>query len=316
MSKRILVAGGAGFIGTNLIQRLMTQGHSVYCVDDLSTGHIENLAPFLDSPYFKFIEQDISVALDIDVQEVYNLACPASPASYQADPLQTIKTSVTGTLQLAELATRFGAKFLQASTSEIYGNPSVHPQPETYHGNVDPTGPRACYDEGKRCAETIVFDFHRRYGLEIKVARLFNVYGPHLHQSDERVIRTFISQALNETPLSVFGDGSQTRSFCFVDDLVTALMLLMDTNKEFTGPINLGNPEEISVLDLARIVTECCDSKSEIRFEPLPTDDPKRRCPDIALANRILSWYPKTSLREGLVQTISWYRAESLCKSA
>lgn len=310
MSRRILIAGGAGFIGTNLTKYLLARNDQVFCVDNLSTGFSENLAPFMEHSKFAFIEQDISTPLDLEVDEIYNLACPASPDSYQSDPIQTIKASVMGTLQLADLAVRQDAKFLQASTSEVYGNPLVHPQPETYFGNVDPTGPRSCYDEGKRCAETILFDYHRMQGLKIKVARLFNVYGPHLHHSDGRVVRRFIAQALSGGPLSVFGDGTQTRSFCFVDDLIVALTGLMEAQDDFTGPINLGNPEEITILDLAQIILERTASKSDISFEPLPKDDPIRRCPDITLAKQVLSWQPETSIQAGIDQTIAWYRAE------
>lgn len=311
MTKRVLVTGGAGFIGSHLIKHLLKLGHEVICVDDLSTGLLNNIKEFLDWSNFDFIQRDIIEPLNLDVHEVYNLACPASPASYQVDPIKTMKTAIVGTMQLASLAHKVGAKFFQASTSEVYGDPLIHPQPENYFGNVNPIGPRACYHESKRCAEALLLDYRRMYGLEVKVARLFNIYGPHLHHFDGRVVPRFISQVLHERPITIYGDGSQTRSFCFIDDLIVAIVRLMDTKEDFSGPINLGNPHEITVLELADIISDICGgSTSQIAFEPRPMDDPSRRCPNIDLAKLVLSWQPDTSIHNGLRRTVEWYRAE------
>jgi UDP-glucuronate decarboxylase len=305
---RILVTGGAGFLGSHLCERLLATGCDVLCVDNFYTGRRSHVAHLLANPNFELLRHDITFPLYVEVDQIYNLACPASPIHYQFDPVQTTKVSVHGAINMLGLAKRRKARILQASTSEVYGDPEVHPQSEDYRGNVNPIGPRACYDEGKRCAETLFFDYHRQHGLEIKVARIFNTYGPRMHPNDGRVVSNFIVQALKGEPLTVYGDGSQTRSFCYVDDLIEGLVRLMASPPELTGPINLGNPEEFTILELAELVRELTGSRSEIVFRPLPQDDPIRRCPDITRARTLLSWEPKTPLREGLVQTIDWFR--------
>ncbi len=305
--KRILVTGGAGFLGSHLCERLLSAGHEVLCVDNFYTGRRANVAHLLDDPRFELMRHDITFPLYVEVDEIYNLACPASPVHYQFDPVQTTKVSVHGAINMLGLAKRRRAKILQASTSEVYGDPEVHPQPEDYWGNVNPIGPRACYDEGKRCAETLFFDYHRQHGLRIKVARIFNTYGPRMHPDDGRVVSNFIVQALVGRPLTVYGDGSQTRSFCYVDDLIEGLLRLMESPDEITGPINLGNPEEFTILELAELVRELTGSKSEIVFRPLPENDPIRRRPDITRAKTLLGWEPKTPLQVGLERTIAWF---------
>ncbi len=306
-AKRILVTGGAGFLGSHLCERLLSAGHEVLCVDNFYTGRRANVAHLLDDPRFELMRHDITFPLYVEVDEIYNLACPASPVHYQFDPVQTTKVSVHGAINMLGLAKRRRAKILQASTSEVYGDPTVHPQPEDYWGNVNPIGPRACYDEGKRCAETLFFDYHRQHGLRIKVARIFNTYGPRMHPDDGRVVSNFIVQALLGRPLTVYGDGSQTRSFCYVDDLIEGLLRLMESADDVTGPINLGNPEEFTILELAELVRELTGSKSEIVFRPLPENDPIRRRPDITRARTLLGWEPKTPLQVGLERTIAWF---------
>ncbi len=306
-AKRLLVTGGAGFLGSHLCERLVAAGHEVLCVDNFYTGRRANVAHLLDDPRFELMRHDITFPLYVEVDEIYNLACPASPIHYQDDPVQTTKVSVHGAINMLGLAKRRRAKILQASTSEVYGDPTVHPQPEDYWGNVNPIGPRACYDEGKRCAETLFFDYHRQHGLRIKVARIFNTYGPRMHPDDGRVVSNFIVQALLGRPLTVYGDGSQTRSFCYVDDLIEGLLRLMESADDVTGPINLGNPEEFTILELAELVRELTGSKSEIVFRPLPENDPVRRRPDITRAKTLLGWEPKTPLRVGLERTIAWF---------
>ena len=306
-NKRILVTGGAGFLGSNLCERLINEGCDVLCVDNFYTGSKRNILHLLKNPYFELLRHDITFPLYVEVDDIYNLACPASPIHYQNDPVQTTKVNVHGSINILGLAKRLKAKILQSSTSEVYGNPTVHPQPETYCGSVNPIGPRACYDEGKRCAETLFFDYHRQHGLKIKVARIFNTYGPRMHPSDGRVVSNFILQALRGEPLTVYGDGSQTRSFCYVDDMIEGLIRLMNTPGEVTGPINMGNPKEITILELAEKVIELTNSKSEIVFEPLPADDPKQRQPDITLACEVLGWEPRVSLEKGLKETIDFF---------
>ena len=301
-----LVTGGAGFLGSHLCERLLQAGQRVLCLDNLQTGSLKNIQHLLEDPQFEFLEQDITDSLEVQVAEIYNLACPASPICYQRDPVRTVKTNVQGAINVLDLAKRWGAKILQASTSEIYGDPSVHPQPETYWGNSNPIGPRACYDEGKRCAETLFFDYHRQYGVKIKVARIFNTYGPRMSPEDGRVVSSFIVQALKGRPLTIFGDGSQSRSFCYVDDLVEALMLLMNSPAAVTGPINLGNPEELSMNRLANAVLEATGSSSPIEYAALPVDDPRHRRPDITLALEHLQWRPRVGFAEGLARTICY----------
>jgi UDP-glucuronate decarboxylase len=307
-SKRILVTGGAGFLGSHLCERLLNEGHEVLCVDNFYTGRKANIAHLLNNPYFEVIRHDITFPLYVEVDEIYHLACPASPVHYQFDPVQTTKTSVHGSINMLGLAKRLKIKILLASTSEVYGDPTVHPQPETYWGNVNPIGPRACYDEGKRCAETLFFDYHRQHRLKIKVARIFNTYGPRMHPNDGRVVSNFIVQALKGEDITVYGDGKQTRSFCYVDDMIDGLIRLMNTGDDFTGPVNLGNPEEYSILQLAETIIRLTGSKSRIVFKPLPPDDPKQRCPDITLARKVLNWQPTTTLEEGLKRTIEYFR--------
>ncbi len=306
--KRVLVTGGGGFIGSHLCERLLSEGNELLCVDNFFTGAKSNIAHLINTPYFEVLRHDITFPLYLEVDEIYNLACPASPIHYQLDPVQTIKTAVHGAINMLGLAKRLKIRILQASTSEIYGNPSVHPQPESYWGSVNPIGIRSCYDEGKRCAETLFFDYYRQHKLKIKVARIFNTYGPRMHINDGRVVSNFIIQALKDEDITVYGDGSQTRSFCYIDDMVNGLIRLMSTSDDFTGPINLGNPSEISILELAEKVLKITDSKSRIVFKTLPQDDPVRRCPDITLAKSILGWQPKVSLEEGLGKTAEYFR--------
>jgi len=305
--KRILITGGAGFLGSYLCERLITKGHEVLCVDNCFTGTRKNIATLLNNPNFEFIRHDITFPLYIEADEIYNLACPASPIHYQFDPVQTTKASVHGSINMLGLAKRLKAKILQASTSEVYGNPDVHPQPETYWGRVNPIGIRACYDEGKRCAETLFFDYYRQHGLRIKVARIFNTYGPRMHPNDGRVVSNFIVQALLNKDITIFGDGSQTRSFCYVDDLTEGLIRMMDAPDDFTGPVNLGNPNEFSILELAQKIMEITGSKSKIVFKPLPQDDPLHRQPDISLAKEKLDWQPTVNLDNGLKKTIEYF---------
>jgi len=307
-SPRVLVTGGAGFLGSHLCERLLAEGCEVLCVDNFYTGRRSHVAHLLAHPRFELLRHDITFPLYVEVDRIYNLACPASPVHYRFDPVQTTKVSVHGAINMLGLAKRRKARILQASTSEVYGDPEVHPQREDYRGNVSPIGPRACYDEGKRCAETLFFDYHRQHGLEIKVARIFNTYGPRMHPNDGRVVSNFVVQALRGEPLTVYGDGSQTRSFCYVDDLIDGLVRLMDSPAEVTGPVNLGNPGEFTILELAELVKELTGSRSGIVFRPLPEDDPVRRCPDITRARALLGWEPKTPLREGLEKTIAWFR--------
>ncbi len=306
--KRILVTGGAGFLGSHLIDRLLAEGHEVVCADNLFTGSKRNILHLHDNPLFEFIRHDVTFPLYIEVDEIYNLACPASPIHYQHDPVQTTKTSVHGAINMLGLAKRLRCKILQASTSEVYGDPSVHPQTEDYWGNVNPIGPRSCYDEGKRCAETLFFDYHRQHGLEIKIIRIFNTYGPRMHQADGRVVSNFIVQALKGEPISIYGEGLQTRSFCYVDDLVDGMMRLMATSAETTGPINVGNPNEFTMLELAQKVIAATGSSSQLQFHPLPVDDPKQRQPNISLAKSRLGWAPKIDLDQGLAPTIDYFR--------
>ncbi len=306
--KRILVTGGAGFLGSHLSERLLREGHGVLCVDNFITGSQENLSPLKAFPLFEWMEHDVCLPLDLEVDEIYNFACPASPPHYQADPIQTLKTSVQGTLNLLELARRLQCKIFQASTSEVYGDPQVHPQSEHYWGHVNPIGRRACYDEGKRCAETLLFDYFRKYQFPIKVVRIFNTYGPRMHPNDGRVVSNFIVQALRGEPLTIYGDGMQTRSFCYVDDLIEGILRMMGTPTACTGPINMGNPVEYRIFDLAHQILELTGSKSEIVFRPLPSDDPKQRRPDIAQAKRHLDWEPQVPLVAGLIATIDYFR--------
>lgn len=306
--KRVLVTGGAGFVGSHLCERLLEQGDDVLCVDNLYTGSKDNVAHLMLDPHFEFMRHDVCFPLYVEVDEIYNLACPASPVHYQRDPVQTTKTSVIGAINMLGLAKRTGARILQASTSEVYGDPEVHPQPEEYWGNVNPIGLRSCYDEGKRAAETLFMDYHRQHGVGIKIARIFNTYGPRMHPNDGRVISNFIVQALQGQPITIYGDGSQTRSFCYVDDLVEGLMRLMTSPDRVTGPVNLGNPREYPMDDLARLVKEATGSDSQVVFLPLPQDDPKRRRPNIATAERELGWSPRIPMAEGLQVTIDYFR--------
>ena len=307
--KRILITGGAGFLGSHLCDRLLSLGHEVLCVDNLFTGTKRNIDHLHGNPRFEFVRHDVTFPLHVEVDEIYNLACPASPIHYQYDPVQTTKTSVHGAINMLGLAKRTKAKILQASTSEVYGDPKIHPQTEDYWGNVNPIGLRSCYDEGKRCAETLFFDYYRQHGLRIKVARIFNTYGPRMHPSDGRVVSNFIVQALTGAPITLYGDGSQTRSFCYVDDLVGGLIALMETGDGVIGPINLGNPGEFSIATLARTIVELAGSRSQIVFRPLPSDDPLQRQPDITRAAAALGWAPTIALRDGLGKTIEYFRA-------
>ena len=306
--KRILVTGGAGFLGSHLCEHLLDQGHEVICVDNFFTGRRANISYLLSNPLFEVLRHDITFPLYVEVDEIYNLACPASPIHYQFDPVQTTKTSVHGAINVLGLAKRIKAKILQASTSEVYGDPDVHPQEESYWGRVNPIGVRSCYDEGKRCAETLFFDYYRQHNLRIKIARIFNTYGPRMHPNDGRVVSNFIVQALENKPITIYGDGMQTRSFCYVDDLIEAMIKIMDTPDSFTGPVNIGNPMEFTILELAKTFIKLTGSNSQIEFKPLPQDDPKQRQPDINLAREMLDWEPKVSLEEGLQKTIDYFR--------
>jgi UDP-glucuronate decarboxylase len=305
--QKILVTGGGGFIGSHLCERLLAEQHEVLCVDNFFTGTKRNVAHLLSNPYFEVVRHDITFPLYLETDQIYNLACPASPIHYQNDPVQTTKVNVHGAINMLGLAKRLKVKILQASTSEVYGDPQVHPQVESYWGNVNPIGPRACYDEGKRCAETLFFDYHRQHKLQVKVARIFNTYGPRMHPNDGRVVSNFIMQALRGNPITIYGSGGQTRSFCYVDDLVDGLLKLMSSGDDVTGPINLGNPIECTVLELAERIIQMTNSKSEITFKSLPVDDPQRRKPDISLAMACLAWTPKVQLHDGLAHTIQYF---------
>ena len=308
MKKRILVTGGAGFLGSHLCERLLNEGNEVLCLDNFFTGQKENIVHLMTNPYFELIRHDVSDPYFTEVDEIYNLACPASPVHYQFDPVQTTRTSVLGALNMLELAKRTKARVFQASTSEVYGDPDVHPQPESYWGKVNPIGIRSCYDEGKRCAETLFFDYHRQYGVDIKVVRIFNTYGPRMHPQDGRVVSNFIVQALRGEDLTIFGEGQQTRSFCYCDDLIEGFLRLMASPSGFTGPVNIGNPGEFTMLELAEKVIRLTGTKSKLTFKPLPQDDPKQRRPDISLAQRELGWAPTVDLEEGLKRTIAYFR--------
>jgi UDP-glucuronate decarboxylase len=306
-NKQIVVTGGAGFLGSHLCEILLQEGHDVVCLDNFFTGTKDHIAHMFDEPRFELLRHDITFPIYLEVDEIYNLACPASPIHYQFDPVQTTKTSVHGVINMLGLAKRVKAKILQASTSEVYGDPEIHPQPEGYWGRVNPTGLRACYDEGKRCAETLFFDYHRQHGVLIKVARIFNTYGPRMHPNDGRVVSNFVVQALQNDPITIYGDGSQTRSFCYVTDLIEAFVRLMESPDDFVGPVNLGNPMELSILGLAEEIIKLTNSRSKIMRKPLPSDDPKQRQPDISLAKEKLDWEPKIELQQGLVPTIEYF---------
>ncbi|MGA1348753.1 MAG: UDP-glucuronic acid decarboxylase family protein [Burkholderiaceae bacterium] len=306
--QKILVTGGAGFLGSHLCERLIEGGHDVLCVDNYFTGSKANIKHLLDHPHFELMRHDVTFPLYVEVDRIFNLACPASPVHYQHDPVQTTKTSVHGAINMLGLAKRVKARILQASTSEVYGDPEVHPQPESYWGKVNPIGVRSCYDEGKRCAETLFFDYWRQHQLQIKVVRIFNTYGPRMHPNDGRVVSNFIVQALKGEDITMFGDGSQTRSFCYVDDLIEVMLRMMDSPAAFVGPVNIGNPGEFTMLELAEMVLRLTGSRSKISFKPLPSDDPKQRRPDISLAKQALDWEPKVSLEEGLEKTIAYFR--------
>jgi UDP-glucuronate decarboxylase len=307
--KRVLVTGGAGFLGSHLCERILAQGHDLICLDNFFTGRKDNVIHLMGNPHFELMRHDVTFPLYVEVDQIYNLACPASPIHYQYDPVQTTKTSVHGAINMLGLAKRTGAKIFQASTSEVYGDPSVHPQTEDYRGNVNPIGPRGCYDEGKRCAETLFFDYYRQHKTNIRVARIFNTYGPRMHPNDGRVVSNFIVQALKGEPITLYGDGAQTRSFCYVDDLIEGFLRLMEAPDEVTGPINLGNPAEFTIRGLAEIVLELTGSKSKLIHKPLPVDDPLQRCPDISLAKKTLHWEPTVPLVEGLRRTIDYFQA-------
>ena len=304
----ILITGGAGFLGSHLCDALIEKGHDILCVDNFFTGNKSNISHLLTNPNFTLIRHDVTFPLYVEVDQIYNLACPASPVHYQFDPVQTTKTSVHGAINMLGLAKRLKARILQASTSEVYGDPEIHPQTEEYWGRVNPIGIRSCYDEGKRCAETLFFDYWRQHKLEIKVMRIFNTYGPRMHPNDGRVVSNFIVQALNNKPITIYGDGSQTRSFCYVDDLITGMIKLMDSHKSITGPINMGNPSEFTMIELAELVIKLTSSRSKLKFKPLPEDDPRQRQPNISLAKSKLNWSPKVSLEEGLNKTIAYFK--------
>jgi len=308
MKKRVLVTGGAGFLGSHLCKKLLDLGHEVVCVDNFFTGSKENIVELLDNPYFELLRHDVTFPLYVEVDEIYNLACPASPVHYQFDPVQTTKTSVIGAINMLGLAKRIKAKILQASTSEIYGDPEIHPQPESYKGAVSTIGPRACYDEGKRCAETLFFDYKRQHGVNIKVVRIFNTYGTKMHPNDGRVVSNFIVQALKNEDITIYGDGQQTRSFCYVDDLINGMIKMMESSDEFSGPVNLGNPNEFTMLELAQKVIKLTNSMSKIVYNELPKDDPMQRQPDIFLAKKELGWSPSIELEEGLKKTIDYFK--------
>ena len=305
--RRVLVTGGAGFLGSHLCEALVATGHDVLCVDNFYTGSKDNIGGLIGQPFFELIRHDVNFPLYVEVDQIYNLACPASPVHYQYNPVQTVKTSVHGAINMLGLAKRVRARILQASTSEVYGDPTVHPQHEQYWGHTNPIGLRACYDEGKRCAETLFFDYHRQHRVQVKVARIFNTYGPRMHPNDGRVVSNFIMQALHGKPITLYGDGSQTRSFCYVDDLIRGLVALMNTDDTVTGPINLGNPQEFTIGELARLVIELTGAGSALVHKPLPSDDPRQRCPDIGLARETLGWTPSVQLREGLARTIEYF---------
>jgi UDP-glucuronate decarboxylase len=305
---RILVTGGAGFLGSHLCARLLAEGHNVLCVDNYFTGAKDNIAHLLGNPHFEAMRHDITFPLYVEIDEIYNLACPASPIHYQFDPVQTTKTSVVGAINMLGLAKRTRAKIFQASTSEVYGDPTISPQPESYRGNVNPLGPRACYDEGKRCAETLFFDYHRQHGTRVKVARIFNTYGPHMHPQDGRVVSNFIIQALTGQDITLYGDGSQTRAFCYVDDLIEGFLRFMATGDEITGPVNLGNPHEVTVRELAERIIALTGAASRLITAPLPQDDPLQRCPDITYARHLLQWEPSVALDQGLARTSAYFR--------
>lgn len=307
MKKKILVTGGAGFLGSHLCEYLLNKGHEVVCLDNYFTGQKKNVVHLLGNPYFELIRHDVTMPFFIEVDEIYNLACPASPIHYQYNPIKTIKTSVMGAINMLGLAKRIKAKILQASTSEVYGDPKIHPQTEEYWGHVNPIGLRACYDEGKRCAEALFMNYHRQNNVNIRIIRIFNTYGPRMHPNDGRVVSNFIIQALNGEDITVYGDGTQTRSFCYADDLIRGMVSMMELPGEYTGPVNMGNPFEFTILELAQLVIELCNSKSKIKFLPLPSDDPMQRKPDISLAIEKLNWNPQIQLREGLVNTIEYF---------
>jgi len=308
LNTRILITGGAGFIGSHLCDRLLKEKKDVICLDNFFTGQKRNIEHLFSNAYFELIRHDVTFPYYAEIDEVYNLACPASPIHYQYDPVQTVKTSIHGAINMLGLAKRTGAKILQASTSEVYGDPTIHPQIETYWGNVNPIGLRSCYDEGKRCAETLFFDYHRQNNVNIKVVRIFNTYGPRMHPNDGRVVSNFIMQALKGEDISLYGDGTQTRSFCYVDDLIEAFLMFMNTDNNFIGPINIGNPNEFTIKELALKIIDLVQSKSKITFHDLPSDDPKQRCPDITLAKTVLNWEPKISLEDGLKETIAYFK--------
>ncbi len=308
LRKRVLVTGGAGFLGSHLCDRLIDQGCDVLCVDNFYTGAKENIAHLIHHPHFEILRHDITFPLYIEIDYIFNMACPASPIHYQQDPVQTIKTSVTGAINMLGLAKRLKAKIFQASTSEVYGDPQIHPQPETYRGDVNPIGRRACYDEGKRCAETLFVDYHRQHSLQVKIARIFNTYGPRLHPHDERVVSNFIRQALRNEPITIYGQGQQTRSFCYVDDLIDGILAFMETPAEVIGPVNLGNPVEISIYDIAQKIKELTGSSSKLVYLPAPEDDPMQRCPDISKAKSLMGWEPKIGLDAGLKSTIEYFQ--------
>jgi len=308
MRKKILVTGGAGFLGSHLCDKLLMEGHEVFCLDNFFTGQKQNVVHLLSNPYFELIRHDITMPFFIEADEIYNLACPASPIHYQYNPIKTIKTSVVGSVNMLGLAKRIKAKILQASTSEVYGDPEIHPQTEEYWGNVNPIGPRACYDEGKRCAETLFMDYHNQNKVKIKILRIFNIFGPRMHPNDGRVVSNFIVQALKNNDITIYGDGSQTRSFCYVDDFIDGMIKFMDTPESVTGPVNIGNPVEFTILELAEKIIRLTGSKSKLAFKPLPEDDPMQRKPDISKIKKLINWEPVTSLEDGLKQTIDFFK--------